>query len=176
VLRTWDRVAQHRRLSGIGGLDCHARKLPLAGIEMFPYEDMFRTIRTHVFVSADGERGERDYLDAIRDARCFVANDYLADSKGARFWAECGCGARIDDGERHACHEEVTLRLALPVAADIRIVRNGKLVASMSDNSIGLPATAPGVYRAEAWLGGRPWVYTNHIGLMPAPRGGGIPA
>ena len=184
VLRVWDRVAQQRRLSGIGGLDCHARKLPLAGVTMFPYEDMFRTIRTHVFLPANAERSESDYLEAIRAARCFVANDYLADSRGTRFWAECDCGARIENGEIHECDAQAhgrlrldrgqaSLRLSLPGPADIRLIANGKQIMRVEGSSLEARAEEKGAYRAEAWLAGRPWIFTNHIYLREPKRGKG---
>ncbi len=165
VLRVWDRVAQKRRLSGIGGLDCHARRLPFAGVVMFPYEEMFRVIRTHVFLPVAAERSERDYLDAIRAAHCFFANDYLADSRGTRFWAECGCGARVENGDEHGCGASAVLRLSLPESAEIRVVHNGRSLATMRDTSIEVSAPERGVYRVEAWLNGRPWIFTNHIYL-----------
>lgn len=176
VLRLWDRVAQRRRLSGIAGLDCHARRLPLVGTEMFPYEDMFRTIRTHVFLPAGrmatvpfvGDSphfSERDYLEAIREARCFVANDYLADSTGTRFWAECDCGTRVEMGESHSCSGKATLHLSLPTIAEIHVIKNGTQAARVQDTVAQIPCDEKGVHRAEAWLDGRPWVFTNHVYL-----------
>jgi hypothetical protein len=47
------------------------------------------------------------------------------------------------------------------------LLRNGKVVATHTGESLDHPADGPGVYRVEAWLKladeERPWIYSNPI-------------
>ena len=167
VLASWDRQAQRRKLSGVGGLDCHALRVPLSNMEVFPYAYMFRTVRTHVLVQGD-RRDVPAVLEAMREARCFVAQDWLADSRGARFWAECECGARLSIGEEHRCSRKATLQLHLPREADIRLISNGTVVSQAAGKSLHATVASPAICRAEVFLRGRPWIFTNHIYLRGA--------
>jgi hypothetical protein len=169
ALALWDRLARRRRIAGICGLDCHARRFPLTDVELFPYEEMFRTVRTHLFVP-DGDGGERGLLQALRLARGFIANDFLADSRGARFWGECECGSHFALGESHACEGRPTLRVVLPQEAAIRLLRDGSVVARGGGRAFEAVVQEPGAYRFEAHLPpppgkSQPWIFSNHIYL-----------
>ena len=195
VLAIWDRLARKRSVAGISGLDCHTFSVPLTRLELFPYEDLFATVRTHVLAppsfagASEGRpalcgtggdrharrdaspspvRQEQVLLEAIRQSRCFVANDYVADARGTRYWAECACGATLSMGDRHVCRGRATLRVSLPRAALIRIICDGRSVAERQASSLDAPADLPGVYRVEAYLDGKPWIFTNHIALLSA--------
>ena len=47
----WDRLCQSRRVVAVGGVDVHARRYPLVPFVVFPYRDVFCTVRTHVLTS-----------------------------------------------------------------------------------------------------------------------------
>ena len=176
VLKIWDEVGKHRRLAGLSGLDCHAREVPLTDIKLFPYHDMFRTVRTHLFVEglAGGDSpsvGAEDpaaAVEALVAGRAFVAYDLIGDSCGTRAWAECACSRRIEMGEEHPAHDAVRFRLTLPREGDIRLLRDGLPCAETVGSALEHEDRAPGVYRYEVQLDGRPWLFTNPFYLRPA--------
>ncbi|HEU0039407.1 MAG TPA: histidinol phosphatase, partial [Verrucomicrobiae bacterium] len=54
-----------------------------------------------------------------------------------------------------------------PVAARIRLLRNGKVIADLERDQLEHSLEGPGVYRVEGWLKldgeDRPWIYSNPI-------------
>jgi hypothetical protein len=163
VLRMWDAMGLTHRLSGIGGLDCHARRVPLTDIEIFPYPQMFRFLRNHFFVTPDKWRDDpvSCLWDALAEGRGFVAHDILADSRGARCGALRPDGRRLNMGEEAVFIPETVMSLSLPRPAEIRWIANGVARLKVNDDRLSARPVGPGVYRFEAYLEGRPWVFTN---------------
>jgi hypothetical protein len=163
VLRMWDAMGAKRRLSGIGGLDCHARRVPLTGIKIFPYRQMFRYLRNHFFIRPEDWR--RDPVAALWEAfaegRGFVAHDVLADSSGARCGALRADGRRLHMGEEALFMPGAVICLSLPCAAEIRFIANGRVRLRTNGSRLSAHPAGPGVYRFEAYLQGRPWLFTN---------------
>ena len=102
TLKVWDELNLKRKVVGIGGIDAHAHKYNLLGffeVEIFPYKVLFKSIRTHILINDElkngnenlpPERAKKLIYAALRDGRCFIANDYHGDSKGFRYFAEAG--------------------------------------------------------------------------------------
>ena len=99
TLQKWDEISLERKLVAIGGTDAHAHKVNLMGffeVEVFPYKVLFKAIRTHVLLQKkmkilndfEGVReATKQVVSAIKNGCCFVANDYICNSFGFRFWA-----------------------------------------------------------------------------------------
>ena len=164
----WDRITQDRAFAAIGSLDNHAIAVPVLGKRVLPYEDGFRTLRTHAFCDRwSGEPGDADRLvDALRRGRCFIALDLEADARGFRFEAERG-GEVLGMGEERPWQGPAVLRARSPAPAHLVLLRNGERLAEADGTSIEHRAEEPGVYRVEARIEDRPWVYTNPIYLRP---------
>ena len=47
----------------------------------------------------------------------------------------------------------------------LRILRNGEEIRSTEANALRFSPEAPGVYRVEAYIGEKPWIYSNPIYL-----------
>ena len=152
-LRTWDELCRKRPVVAIGGLDAHqvgirvGRWVPL---RLMSYKRSFRHIRTHVLV--EGEPSRESVYDALRAGRCYIAMDSLAPARGFTFES---------DGE--------TLQVRLPRDARIRLLRDGREVATVSGRRLDEPVTGPGAYRVEAYLHAygreRTWILSNPIYL-----------
>lgn len=164
----WDRITQARRFTAIGALDNHAITVPVFGGQVLPYDAGFRTLRTHVF--CDFLTGQPDdaarIVEAICKGRGFLALDLDADSRGFRFETTTG-GAVLRMGDECPWPGPVRLLVQSPVDAELVILRNGTPVAEAVATTLEHTADQPGVYRAEARLDGKPWVYTNPIYLRP---------
>jgi len=164
TLAHWDRMIRGRRFPVVGALDNHAMAIPFLGKRFLTYEEGFRTLRTHVLAEElAGTRQDADLIvRAIRAGRAFLALDLWADARGFRFEAETG-GEAVLMGDERPWRGPVVLRARSPAPADLAILRDGFPVAKAFGTGLEFRADAPGAYRVEARLGGKPWVYTNPI-------------
>jgi len=164
VLGLWDRLNLHRRVAGIGALDAHAVKMCLGAFVAFKYERLFRTILTHVTVDRWGENAEADRAELIRglrEARAYVAYDGLSPAEGFQLSTNGGLRA----GDRGRLERETRIRVRVPKEAEVRLIHNGRRSAQAGGMTAEFAAEAPGVYRVEVYLGGRPWIFSNPIFL-----------
>jgi len=104
--------------------------------------------------------------DALREGRCFVAYDLLGDTRGFRFTAKSGDATMIM-GQEIALQGEVSLEIHSPRRADIRLLRDGRIVARKKGKSLRWTTRERGIYRVEAYrsflLRKRGWAFTNPI-------------
>lgn len=171
VLRLWDTLGRVRRYAGFAGLDCHGRRIPLADIRIFPYERMFRLVRNHFFIPRATPPHERPRAlwRALLEGRGFVAHDALADARGTQCLARVPDGATLCMGAEHRFVPGIEMRLRLPRPAEITWIANGVArLTTRGDAACAMPLE-PGVYRFEARLDGRPWIFTNPFYLRPPP-------
>jgi len=175
TLKKWDELNLRRKVVGIGGVDAHAHKYNLLGfmeVEIFPYKVLFKAIHTHIlldeeFVRENNENSVSKAKEAIYNAleggRCFVANDYHSDSKGFRFYAKSG-EKIYQMGERINENEKIIFYVLLPVqTAEIRLIRNGEIIAQAKDKSAEFIVGQSGAYRVEVYINNKAWIYSNHI-------------
>jgi len=173
VLRHWDEVGRRRHCVGIGALDNHARRIPFrswgpALLEIFPHAYGFRTVRTHVLApepfTGDAAADLATLGRLLRQGRCYVSYDLLADATGFAFTGERGAEV-LHMGDEAAADGPVAFRADSPVDAQMRLVRDGQPIAEAAGRQLAAEGSEPGVYRVEARLDGRPWVFTNPIYL-----------
>ena len=163
VLRQWDRLGRTRRLAGLGGLDCHARRIPLTARQVFPYEQMFRFLRNHFLVAPEAWSQDPGAAlwDALAQGRGFVAHDILADSAGTQAVARLPDGRVLQMGEEAEFCRGTAMSFSLPREAEVRWVVNGRIRITAHTARLDVTAGGPGVYRFEAWLNQAPWVFAN---------------
>ncbi len=163
ILRLWDRLGRTRRVAGLGGLDCHARFVPLTRLKVFSYDRAFRLARNHVFVRA--EEWEKDpesaLWDGLAEGRTFVAHDVLADATGLRCEGILPDGRTLQMGEETPFQSGTVLSLRMPHRAEVRWIVNGRCRLEANSDSVEVRTAGPGVYRFEARRDGMPWVFTN---------------
>jgi hypothetical protein len=175
TLKVWDELNQKRKVIGIGGIDAHAHKYNLVGfleVEIFPYKVLFKSVRTHVLLDEaikkgrskkDVETAKWQIYNALKDGKCFVANDYVAESKGFRFIAEYK-GKKFQMGDTVPENRNVTLKVLLPgIKAEIKLLRNGHLIETSNGIDAEFVVDKKGTYRIEVYHENRAWIYSNHI-------------
>jgi hypothetical protein len=114
-------------------------------------------------LTRDLEADRARVYGALREGRCYIANDQVADARGFQFWAD---GPRaIPMGGEDNSEARWTLHARLPHAARILIRRDGLVHAEADADGITSVASGSGVYRVEATMRGRPWIYSNPIYL-----------
>lgn len=185
-LRLWDSLTapaedrgQYRQVVGIASVDAHA-VMRFGGREYpYPtYEEVFRTLRTHVVT-----REPLSYGDISSDRRiaatkvdsaaihraltlghCYMSYDNYDDPTGFSFeaWEDAPSGhSNIPIGTigesismpADSAERAITLRIRAPRSRSLaRLYRNGRLVAAARGGCLDFRVDKPGVYRAEVYL------------------------
>jgi hypothetical protein len=169
-LRRWDELSARRRVPAIGGLDGHAPGIRLRGRVRSPlsHARTFSLLRTHVIckrpLSGALDEDRATVLDALRAGAVWISCPFVAPADGARLWAERGDGTAIAMGAEAPAGPGV-LRVRLPEAAHITVVRDGVPVHDADGARVDLDIERPGAYRIEARIGGRVWLISNPVHL-----------
>lgn len=161
-LDEWDRLGAVRRVPAIGGLDAHQVGVRVAGrvpLRLMSYRRSFRMLTTHVLVpellSGDVARDRALVFDALREGRSYIARDWIAPARGFGF-----------DRMGEETTDRPPLRARAPRPADLRLLRDGAVVAAASDAAeIAFEPDRPGVHRVEARIDGRLWIVSNPVYL-----------
>jgi hypothetical protein len=174
TVQRWDTLMEGgNRIVAIGGSDAHAllmHKGPLHRT-LFPYEFHFQAINTHVFIpeplTGDVITDKKMIHEALAQGSCFIGYDLPASTRGFRFKAK-GREQSAIMGDEIPVKGGVTLQIHTPLKADIRLLKDGKVVLScLRTQDCTFIATEPGVYRVEvfrSYLGKkRGWIYSNPI-------------
>jgi hypothetical protein len=174
TLAKWDLLlAEGRRVVGIGGADAHGltyRVGPLARV-IFPYEDLFRTVNSHVLtrkpLTGEVQQDKALIYEALREGHCWVGYDLPAATDEFRFTAS-GWRSEAIMGDAIPLGTGVTLQVRVGRMADIRLIRHGEVVAgAIHATNLTYIAHDPGAYRAEVrlpFLGrSRGWIFSNPI-------------
>ncbi|HEY3365197.1 MAG TPA: CehA/McbA family metallohydrolase [Symbiobacteriaceae bacterium] len=176
TLDRWDELGRTRRVAGIGGVDAHGVKRRVMGREfvIHPYLKSFRTIRTHLLLaepfSHRMSEDRRLVMDALRQGRCFLANHEEGDPAGFTFLARTRgewafMGQEIQVAGAGGVHFSTRTPRGYGGAPRLRILKDGQPIAQTLDCDLQVTDQGPGVYRVEAWLNGRGWIFSNPIYL-----------
>jgi acetyl esterase/lipase len=131
-----------------------------------PETVLFRNASTHILAR---ELTGAAIETSLAQGHAYVAHDWLCDPTGFTFVADNFLGV-FDMGDTVGSGllaGEIHLDAYVPVAAHLKLIRNGLVVADVLDSKLTYTAKEQGVYRLEAWLtlGGeeRPWIFSNPI-------------
>ena len=186
TLAHWDDLTRSgQKVVVIGNSDAHGRTYNMGPLRrtIFPYGYLFGAVRTHLLLaeplSKELATAKQQVLNALRLGHCFVAYDTIGDTTGFRFSAMVPEGqilfspARSQDeamqGDDVSLGELklIQLHATTPDRAEIRLLKDGQVVASARGESLVHTVTEPGVYRVECykvhktrWRG---WVFSNPI-------------
>ncbi len=186
TLAHWDKLTRAgHKVVGIGGADAHGQTYNMGPISriVFPYKDLFSAVRTHLFtpepLSRDATIAKQQVLEALRAGHCFVAYDHIGDTSGFTFTAANADNQMIFDaaqaegvagqGDDIAIGKlnMLTLNVTVPQRAEIRLLKDGRIIAKKRGTSLTYMASEPGVYRVECyrvfktkWRG---WIFSNPI-------------
>lgn len=173
TLAMWDALTQQgRRVVAIGGADAHGTTYRLGPLErvIFPYTDLFRAVNTHVLLEhplrQDPEADKALIYEALRAGRAWVGYDLIAPTRGFRFWARSGSQAAVMGGDLKR-QMGIQFTAQVPAPAEIRLLRNGRVVARTRGRELKALLVDPGVYRIEAYKSYRGrrcgWIFSNPI-------------
>ena len=174
-LRRWDELSARRRVPAIGGLDGHAPGIRVRGRGRSPlsHARTFGLLRTHLIaqraLSGDVDLDRATLTGALADGSAWLSCPFVAPAEGARLWAEAADGTTVPMGGAGRARP-ATLRLRLPRAADIQVLRDGSPWDAAHGARLDLDVREPGAYRVEARIGGRLWLLSNPVHLRSRPQ------
>jgi acetyl esterase/lipase len=130
----------------------------------------FRATSVHILAR---DLTEKDARASLAAGHAYVAHDWLCDPTGFTFAAANNLGV-FDMGDTvptGSLAGQTWLQAFLPVAAKIKLIRNGAVVAQAEDSKFAYAVKEEGAYRLEAWLStgetkeanGLPWIVSNPI-------------
>jgi hypothetical protein len=169
-LHRWDALSARRRVPAIGGLDGHEPGIRVRGRIRSPlsHRRTFDLLRTQLLcarrLTGDAEADWRTVLAALGAGAAWLTCPCVAPADGARFWAERAGGDIVPMGAEAAAGPAV-LRVRLPRAADVRVVRDGMPWHDARGAALDVDVEARGVYRVEARIDGRLWLLSNPVHL-----------
>jgi hypothetical protein len=173
TLRKWDELlANGDHVSVVGGADAHGETYSLGPFsrEVLPYPYLFRCVNTHILVdlpfNGDVRHDRALIYGALRAGRTWVGYDLPASTEGFRFCARGAAGEAVM-GEELVRTGATVFEVHTPRPADIRLIRNGKVVARSSRRALKHTTAQPGAYRVEVFrryrLGRRGWIFSSPI-------------
>ncbi len=168
MLDIWDTLSLERRVVGIAGLDIHRLPLLFRLLDVrriFSYEKIFRTLRNHLLLrermKGNVWEDKKNIIRTFRRGNLFFANDYISPSDGFFFGGEDESFVMGDTADTDA-----RIIVSLPRRCRVRLLVNGKIGWEEETECRSFKAGKPGVYRIEAFLNGKPWIFSNHIRIM----------
>jgi hypothetical protein len=174
TLARWDALlASGRKVVAIGNSDAHAMRFTLYKVlhrTVFPYDHLFSAVNTHLLVDRpldrDVDRARAQLYQALINGHCFVGYDLIGSTRDFTFTAASGDRQAIM-GETLLLASEATLRVASPLPAKLRLLKDGLPLVETHASELTWPTAEPGIYRVEAyrrhWGWQRGWVFTNPI-------------
>jgi hypothetical protein len=168
ILKIWDELNKQRKVCGISGVDVHAHPYKIGPFTflIFPYKVQFQSLRVHLVLkkplSSDNQSAKRQIIDAIRGCHLFISNYRWGDARGFSFHAE-NQGRLYRVGDSISSSGRASLLVRAPQKCDIRLLCDGSIVKEAKGNALEYSADGRGMYRVEAYMGKKGWVFSNHI-------------
>lgn len=163
-LSRWDRETALHPFTGVAANDAHQNQI-FNGVTFDPYAVAFRHASTHILAR---ELTEPEIRASLAAGHAYVAHDWLCDPAGFSFIAQNNLGV-FDMGDSVPMQNGTRLEASFPIRANIKLIRNGTVIAEAAGTKINYDAKEEGPYRLEAWLTidgeDRPWIFSNPIYL-----------
>lgn len=136
---------------------------PILELRIDPYWVSFGYVGTHLLMK---ELTHEQVWQALEHARCYVAFDWMADATGFAFVASDGKRQAVM-GDEIPLSKDLKLIAAAPLTGEMRLFRDGEMIAKQNTNRLEFSPDKPGVYRIEVWLNpaqdARVWIISNPI-------------
>ena len=163
-LKKWDQRNSRAPMFGYFSADAH----------LF-YRAIFSLLHLHVLLdkplSRDFDEASGQVYDALRKGRFYNAVDAAAEAGGFRFTASGGRRTwRMGDTIPGTAPARFVVRAPFSFSREIRLLHDGKIIASSEGDRLEASAEGPGTYRVEVFLRERtpldgriPWIISNPI-------------
>ncbi len=154
-------------LAALGQTTLPTKKKVLANVQLDPYEISMRHVGTFLQLKEGQAINEQSVREALRRGRVILSFELIAPLPSVGFWIEQAGTPVGTVGDKIVWREGLTLKVKLPLNAEIRVLRNGKPYRKAISDSLELKSLPAGVFRFEAFqqLAEQryPWVLSNPI-------------
>ncbi len=172
TLAWWDRLNMAgRRTFGVFGIDAHAfrRRVPWGNVEVFPYRWIFGTLTNYLLLreplAADAHDATRQVYAALREGRSYGVNRLDGEAPTIIFRASLGGTSATMGATVVANGQPVVIEADVGADAYLQLIANGQVVAS-GVRRLRWSTLKGGIYRLEAYFGGKPWLFSNPIYVL----------
>jgi hypothetical protein len=121
---------------------------------IFPYEYLFQCVNTHILTTSTltGDLPDDKALvyEALKAGRTWVGYDLPHTTRGFRCVAQSG-SAVATPGEELRRLGAINLTVTLPASGEIRLLRDGKVIAKTVGQSLKYTSVEAGIYRVEVY-------------------------
>jgi hypothetical protein len=159
--------------AAIGGSDAHAFPMKAAFFTktIFPYVYHFSAINNHLLINneltGNIQKDKAEIMEAFSQGRLFVGYDLPQPTTGFRFFAQVDQG-QVEMGGTGQFRQGATLHARLPSPAEVRLLRDGKVVfEKQRTDSCTYFTEQAGTYRLEAYIHyrgkKRGWIFSNPV-------------
>lgn len=183
TLIEYDKMIQKKQVVAIGVVDAHGSVFAsLKILNMLPYWESFRTIRTHVLSPPFTKNFQQDVdllYSSLAAGHCYVANEFFFNARGFSFKA-CLSNAKSEIKDNHEkimgdiIHFTPGIRLKVEIPENVKnmelnteifLIHNGKIIKSSEEN-FEYEVKEKGTYRVEVYIGNFPWIFSNPIYII----------
>ena len=173
LLAWWDRLNNKKShiVPAIGGMDAHSFKIGRHGfwVKIADYYDFFSALNNIIYLdkplSKDFSEAKSEIINAIKNANNIILNRKICKNTDIEFFAE-NKGLKTYSGETLQLENYSKLIVKLPKKSLIRIIHDGILVYETNSKILEYDKLSIGKYRAEIFLNGKPWIFTNPIKIV----------
>jgi hypothetical protein len=172
TLAKWDELLKERKTAAVVGADVHGNTYSLGPLRraILPYEHCFKAARTHIFTSqtfnGELEHDKKLVYQALKGGHCFTAYDGIGDANGFHFSAK-NSEETAGMGQDISLRDGVEFEIFSPLPADLRLLKDGQVIAHNKGRTVSHVTQDSGVYRVEAYrrrlFKSRGWVFSNPI-------------
>jgi len=158
----------NRIIPAFFGNDSHDnyRLFKFFGPKLASYDRTFRLLTTHIWAN---DLSEANVLDALERGQSYFAFEIFGNTTGFHFYIADEKEAYFP-GSKIILKENLKLIIKAPVGARVdpqklkmKIIRDGKVYKEADGLIMAEKLTQPGLYHAEIWNDGKPWIFSNSI-------------
>jgi hypothetical protein len=178
LLKRWDYINGIRFVSCIGGVDAHTKRVQILFFHrtIFPIKVELQGIRTHLYLKSAGDTNssvsKNDVLSALRNGNGFISNYRRGDARGTRMFLTYSDGTVAMPGINKLTGSPslpASMGISLPQKAQIKLIRNGKIMQCADGKHAEFAIKETGVYRLEILIREKAWIYSNPFPIGPYP-------
>lgn len=147
-----------KRVAAFGAVDAHLH-WKFWGMSPDSYLLYFQSVT--MYVLAD-DLTERKVIDALGKGKSFLALEAKGEARGFSFYAISG-ETQFRSGETLSLGSPVQFSVTAPGKSQIRLLRDGEVIAREQGKHLSAKANGPGVYHAELYKNGKLWILANPI-------------
>ncbi|OGW84728.1 MAG: hypothetical protein A3C35_00420 [Omnitrophica bacterium RIFCSPHIGHO2_02_FULL_46_11] len=159
ALQLWsDQLNSGRHIAAYGATDAHL-KFEWHGLTIENYLLLFQSVTTYALAD---ELKEEKIIEALGHGKSFIAFEVWGLAQDFTFTASQE-GENFKMGDTIPVGVPVTFSVSAPKKAEIRLIRDGRVIETKNVSDLKVQTSQRGVYRVEVYENGTIWIISNPI-------------